>query len=222
MRWTSKRVRKLAAELKDSGHQVSHTVVAALLHEMGYSLQSNRKVHEGENHPDRNEQFENVNRKVVHRIARRLPVISVDYKKKELVGDFKNGGQEWHPKGQPEEVRFNDFMIKELGKAIPYGVYDLHQNVGWVSVGVIQETSAFAVATIRRWWREMGSQAYAQARLLLIVADSGGSNGLRVRLWKWELQKLTNETGLTISVYHLPPGTNKWNKIEHRLFSYIS
>lgn len=222
LRWTSKSVRKLAVELKDGGHQVSHTVVAVLLHEMGYSLQANRKVREGESHPDRNEQFENVNRKVRHRIARRQPVISVDCKKKELVGDFKNGGQEWCPKGQPEEVRVHDFKIKELGKAIPYGVYDLHRNAGWVSVGVSHETSAFAVATIRRWWREMGSKSYAQARSLLIVADSGGSNGSRVRLWKWELQKLANETGLTISVCHLPPGTSKWNKIEHRLFSYIS
>jgi hypothetical protein len=222
LRWTCKSVRKLAAELKVKGHQISHTVVAALLHDMGYSLQANRKVREGSDHPDRNAQFEKIDRQVRHRIARRQPVISVDCKKKELVGDFKNGGREWRPKGQPEEVRVHDFKIKELGKAIPYGVYDLHRNTGWVSVGVSHETSAFAVATIRRWWKEMGRKSYARARSLLIVADSGGSNGSRVRLWKWELQKLANETGLTISVSHLPPGTSKWNKIEHRLFSYIS
>ena len=222
LRWTCKSVRKLAAELKGAGHAVSHTVVATLLHELGYSLQGNRKVREGQDHPDRNAQFEQINRKVGHRISHQQPVISVDCKKKELVGDFKNGGQEWHPPGQPEEVRVHDFKIEELGKAIPYGVYDLRQNAGWVSVGVSHETATFAVATIRRWWREMGRKSYAQARSLLIVADSGGSNGARVRLWKWELQKLANETGLTISVCHLPPGTSKWNKIEHRLFSYIS
>jgi len=222
LRWTCKSVRKLANELKERGHQVSHTVVAALLHEMGYSLQANRKVREGGNHPDRNEQFEKIDRKVRYRISRREPVISVDCKKKELVGDFKNSGREWHPKGQPEEVRVHDFKIKELGKAIPYGVYDVHRNAGWVSVGISHETSAFAISTIRQWWREMGKKSYANAKSLLIVADSGGSNGSRVRLWKWELQKLANETGLTISVCHLPPGTSKWNKIEHRLFSYIT
>ena len=222
LRWTCKSVRKLAEELKRKGHQVSHNLVAALLHEMGYSLQANRKVREGKNHPDRNEQFEKINRKVRHRISRQQPVISVDCKKKELVGDFKNGGREWHPKGQPEEVRVHDFKIKELGKAIPYGVYDLQRNTGWVSVGVSHETSAFAVATIRRWWKETGRKAYSKATSLQIVADSGGSNGSRVRLWKWELQKLANRTGLKISVSHLPPGTSKWNKIEHRLFSYIT
>jgi len=222
LRWTCKSVRKLAAELKGKGHQISHTAVAALLHDMGYSLQANQKVREGSDHPDRNAQFAKIDRKVRHRIARQQPVISVDCKKKELVGDFKNAGREWRPKGQPEEVRVHDFKIKELGKAIPYGVYDLHRNTGWVSVGVSHETSAFAVATIRRWWREMGRKSYGRARSLLIVADSGGSNGSRVRLWKWELQQLANETGLTISVAHLPPGTSKWNKIEHRLFSYIT
>ena len=222
LRWTCKSVRKLASELNRKGHQVSHTVVAALLHEMGYSLQANRKVREGKNHPDRNEQFERISRKVQHRISRGQPAISVDCKKKELVGDFKNSGREWHPRGQPEEVRVHDFKIKELGKAIPYGVYDLHQNMGWVTVGVSHETATFAVATIRRWWREIGRKAYPKAQSLLIVADSGGSNGSRVRLWKWELQKLANEVGLKISVCHLPPGTSKWNKIEHRLFSYIS
>jgi len=196
---------------------------------MGYSLQGNRKVREGKNHPDRNEQFERIGRKVRHRMSRGQPAISVDCKKKELVGDFRNSGQEWHPKGQPEEVRVHDFQIKELGKAIPYGVYDLNRNMGWVSVGVSHETSTFAVATIRRWWRQMGRNLYPKADSLLIIADSGGStqvwlghNGSRVRLWKWELQKLANETGLKISVCHLPPGTSKWNKIEHRLFSYIS
>ncbi len=222
LRWTCKSVRKLAEELKRKGHQVSHKLVAALLHEMGYSLQANRKVREGKNHPDRNAQFEKINRKVRHRTSRQQPVISVDCKKKELVGDFKNSGREWHPKGQPEEVRVHDFKIKELGKAIPYGVYDLQRNTGWVSVGVSHETSAFAVATIRRWWKEMGRKAYSKATSLQIVADSGGSNGSRVRLWKWELQKLANQTGLKISVSHLPPGTSKWNKIEHRLFSYIT
>ena len=222
LRWTCKSVRRLADELKRKGHQVSHNLVAALLHEMGYSLQANRKVREGTNHPDRNEQFEKINRKVRHRISRQQPVISVDCKKKELVGDFKNSGREWNPKGQPEEVRVHDFKIKELGKAIPYGVYDLQRNMGWVSVGVSHETSVFAVATIRRWWKEMGRKAYRKATSLQIVADSGGSNGSRVRLWKWELQKLANQTGLKISVSHLPPGTSKWNKIEHRLFSYIT
>jgi len=222
LRWTCKSLRKLADELKSKGHEVSHTVVATLLHEMGYSLQANRKVREGQQHPDRNAQFEKINRKVRHRISRQQPVISVDCKKKELVGDFRNGGREWHPKGQPEEVRVHDFKIKELGKAIPYGVYDLHRNTGWVSVGVSHETAVFAVATIRRWWKEMGSKSYPQARSLQIVADSGGSNGWRVRLWKWQLQKLANQTGLKISVSHLPPGTSKWNKIEHRLFSYIT
>ena len=222
LRWTCKSVRKLAAELQEKGHRISHTAVAALLHDLGYSLQANRKVREGSGHPDRNAQFEKIDRQVRHRISRQQPVISVDCKKKELVGDFKNGGREWRPKGQPEEVRVHDFKIEELGKAIPYGVYDLQRNTGWVSVGVSHETSAFAVATIRRWWKEMGRKSYARANSLLIVADSGGSNGPRVRLWKWELQKLANETGLTISVSHLPPGTSKWNKIEHRLFSYIS
>ena len=222
LRWTCKSVRKLAAELGEKGHEVSHTVVASLLHDLGYSLQANRKVREGSAHPDRNEQFEKIDRKVRHRVSRRQPVISVDCKKKELVGDFKNSGREWRPKGSPEEVRVHDFKIKELGKAIPYGVYDLQRNTGWVSVGVSHETAAFAVATIRQWWRQMGRKSYARARSLMIVADSGGSNGSRVRLWKWELQKLADETGLKITVSHLPPGTSKWNKIEHRLFSYIS
>jgi len=222
LRWTCKSVRKLSDELKHKGHQVSHTVVAVLLHEMGYSLQANCKVREGNQHPDRNAQFEKINRKVRHRLGRKQPVISVDCKKKELVGDFKNSGREWQKQGEPEEVRVHDFMDKELGKAIPYGVYDLDRNTGWVSVGISHETSAFAVATIGRWWKKMGSKSYPKARSLQIIADGGGSNGTRVRLWKWELQKLANQTGLKISVSHLPPGTSKWNKIEHRLFSYIT
>lgn len=222
LRWTCKSLRKLASELAPMGHEVSYVVVGALLHEMGYSLQANRKVREGADHPDRNAQFEKINRKVRYRISRQQPAVSVDCKKKELVGDFKNSGREWHPKGKPEEVRVHDFKIKELGKAIPYGVYDLQRNTGWVSVGISHETAAFAVATIRHWWQKMGRKSYPQAHSLLIVADSGGSNGSRVRLWKWELQKLANKTGLKISVSHLPPGTSKWNKIEHRLFSYIT
>jgi len=222
LRWTCKSLRKLAAELKEKGHEVSHMLVSDLLHEMGYSLQANRKVREGSDHPDRNEQFEKIDRKVRHRMSREQPVISVDCKKKELVGDFKNSGREWRPKGKPEEVRVHDFKIEELGKAIPYGVYDPQRNAGWVSVGVSHETSAFAVATIRQWWKEMGKKSYGKARSLMIVADSGGSNGSRVRSWKWELQQFADETGLKITVCHLPPGTSKWNKIEHRLFSYIS
>jgi hypothetical protein len=222
LRWTCKSTRSLAAELAAQGYAVSHSVVANLLREQGYSLQSNRKTKEGTNHPDRNAQFEYINGRVRRQMRTRQPAISVDTKKKELVGDFKNAGRQWRPKGQPEEVRVHDFMDKTLGKAIPYGVYDLGRNVGWVSVGVDHDTAAFAVQTIRRWWREMGRPSYPQARSLLIIADSGGSNGARVRLWKWELQKLANQTGLTIAVSHLPPGTSKWNKIEHRLFSFIS
>jgi len=222
LRWTCKSTRRLAAELATQGYSVSHPVVANLLREQGYSLQSNRKTKEGTNHPDRNAQFEYINRRVKRQLRTRQPAISVDTKKKELVGDFKNRGRQWRPKGQPEEVRVHDFIDKTLGKAIPYGVYDLGRNVGWVSVGMDHDTAAFAVQTIRQWWREMGRKAYPQARSLLIIADSGGSNGARVRLWKWELQKLANQTGLAISVSHLPPGTSKWNKIEHRLFSFIS
>ena len=222
LRWTSKSTRKLASELRARGHQVSHTLVATLLHEAEYSLQSNSKVREGIHHPDRNAQFEHINQRVTAQIQQGQPAISVDTKKKELVGDFKNGGREWRPQGQPEEVRVHDFMDKTLGKAIPYGVYDMTRNVGWVSVGITSDTASFAVASIGRWWRRMGKSTYPQARSLLITADSGGSNGARVRLWKWELQRLANQTGLTIHVCHLPPGTSKWNKIEHRLFSFIS
>jgi hypothetical protein len=222
LRWTSKSTRKLASELRARGHQVSHTLVATLLHQAEYSLQSNSKVRQGIHHPDRNAQFEHINQRVTAQIQQGQPAISVDTKKKELVGDFKNGGREWRPQGQPEEVRVHDFMDKTLGKAIPYGVYDMTRNVGWVSVGITSDTASFAVASIGRWWRRMGKSTYPQARSLLITADSGGSNGARVRLWKWELQRLANQTGLTIHVCHLPPGTSKWNKIEHRLFSFIS
>ena len=220
--WTCKSTRHLATELAAKGHPISHTAVANLLWEQGYSLQANRKTKEGTNHPDRNAQFEYINRRVRRQQAGRQPAISVDTKKKENVGEFKNAGREWCPQGQPEEVRVHDFLDKKKGKAIPYGVYDLAQDVGWVSVGIDHDTAAFAVQTIRYWWRRLGCKAYPRARSLLVTADSGGSNGNRVRLWKWELQKLANETGLTVSVSHLPPGTSKWNKIEHRLFSFIS
>lgn len=221
-RWTSKSVRKLAGELAGMGHEVSYPVVAQLLHEMGYSLQANRKTKEGDSHPDRNAQFEHINARVRQYMDLRQPVISVDTKKKELVGDFKNGGQDWRPKGQPEKVRVHDFLIPELGRAAPYGVYDLAQNTGWVSVGIDHDTASFAVATIRRWWHAMGQEKYPHAKRLMITADGGGSNGSRLRLWKLELQTLADETGLAIAVSHFPPGTSKWNKIEHRLFSFIS
>jgi hypothetical protein len=220
--WTCKSVRKLSHELNRMGHQASHNLVAELLKEMGYSLQANQKTLEGSSHPDRNAQFEHINNKVKNYQAGELPVISVDTKKKELVGDFKNAGRELRPKGEPQKVRVHDFLIPELGKASPYGVYDLNHNVGWVNVGIDHDTSSFAVESIRRWWYTMGSERYPGANKLLITADSGGSNGYRVRLWKWEIQKLANETGLSISVCHLPPGTSKWNKIEHRLFSFIT
>lgn len=222
LRWTCKSVRRLAQELTQQGHQISYPVVAELLDELGYSLQANRKTKEGSSHPDRNAQFEYINRKVKRFLSDRQPVISVDTKKKELVGDFKNGGREWRPQGQPEPVRVHDFLIKGLGRATPYGVYDLAQNTGWVSVGVDHDTATFAVESIRRWWQSMGQSVYPRASRLLITADAGGSNGARVRLWKVELQKLADETGLRIAVCHFPPGTSKWNKIEHRLFSFIS
>ena len=222
LRWTSKSVRKLAAALRAAGHQVSHQWVAEALHDLGYSLQGNRKTREGGGHPDRDAQFAHINAAAEAALAAGEPVISVDTKKKELVGDFKNGGREWRPAGRPEEVRVHDFVLPELGRVSPYGVYDLAANAGWVSVGVDHDTAAFAVATIRRWWHGTGRARYPGARRLLITADGGGSNGSRVRLWKWELQRLADETGLTISVCHFPPGTSKWNKIEHRLFSFIS
>ena len=189
---------------------------------LDYSLQSNRKTKEGDGHPDRNAQFEHINAKVKQYIGLRQPVISVDTKKKELVGDFRNGGQMWRPKGQPVKVRVCDFPIPGQGRASPYGVYDVAQNTGWVGVGVDHDTASFAVETIRRWWHAMGKERYPQAQKLLITADGGGSNGSRLRLWKLELQRLADETGLTIAVSHFPPGTSKWNKIEHRLFSFIS
>jgi transposase len=221
LRWTCKSTRNLARELKARGYEISHATVAALLQDMGYSLQANRKTREGSHHPDRNAQFEYINQQTRAALAAGQPAISVDTKKKELVGDFKNGGREWRPKGRPEEVRVHDFIDPSLGKAIPYGVYDLARNTGWVSVGIAHDTAAFAVATIGRWWKKMGRQVYPQAQRLLITADSGGSNGARVRLWKLKLQGLANRTGLAITVCHFPPGTSKWNKIEHRLFSFI-
>ena len=222
LRWTCKSVRKLAQELQNMGHKTSHRMVAELLHELGYSLQANSKTLEGSSHADRDAQFRYIGEQVNSLQGRSQPVISVDTKKKELVGDFKNNGRELRPKGNPEKVRVHDFVIPELGRAAPYGVYDIANNAGWVGVGVDHDTSAFAVETIRRWWYGMGQSAYPDAQQLLITADSGGSNGSRVRLWKLELQKLADETGLQLLVCHLPPGTSKWNRIEHRLFSFIS
>jgi transposase len=222
LRWTCKSVRKLAQELNQQGHQVSHQLVSELLHERGYSLQANRKRREGGEHPDRNAQFEHLNEEAQTFLAAGEPVVSVDAKKKELVGDFKNAGREWGPQGKPQEVRVYDFPISGLGRATPYGVYDLRHNAGWVNVGIDHDTAAFAVESLRRWWNAVGQSQYPGAKRLLISADGGGSNGSRVRLWKWELQQLADETGLAITVCHLPPGTSKWNKIEHRLFAWIS
>jgi transposase len=222
LRWTCKSLRRLAAELTERGHRISHTVVGELLKQQKFSLQANRKTREGDDHPDRDAQFAYINQSVTAALAAQEPVISVDTKKKELVGDFKNAGREWRPQGEPEEVRVHDFLIKELGRAVPYGIYDLAANAGWVSVGVDHDTAAFAVQTIRRWWHDIGCKRYPDAKRLTITADGGGSNGSRVRLWKRELQRLANELGIEITVHHLPPGTSKWNKIEHRLFSFIS
>lgn len=222
LRWTCKSVRRLAAELQRMGHRTSHRMVAEMLHELGYSLQANAKTLEGARHPDRNAQFEHINQRVRQFLRQGEPVISVDTKKKELVGEFKNGGRELRPKGMPEKVRVHDFVIPELGRAIPYGVYDLGTNTGWVSVGVDHDTAEFALETIRRWWRWMGRKHYSHAQRLLITADAGGSNGSRLRLWKTEIQKLADEMKIPISICHFPPGTSKWNKIEHRLFSFIS
>jgi hypothetical protein len=220
--WTSKSTRRLAEELRRQGHAVSHQTVAALLSDWGYSLQANRKTKEGQDHPDRDAQFEYINQQVRAFQAEGQPVVSVDAKKKELVGDFRNSGREWRRRGHPEEVRAKDFPDKQLGKAIPEGVYDLGRNEGWVSVGVDHDTAEFAGASIRRWWQEMGSPVYPGARRLLITADAGGSNGYRPRLWKVVLQGLANDLGLRIAVCHFPPGTSKWNKIEHRMFCYIT
>jgi len=224
LRWTCKSVRRLAEELQREGHAVSYQTVGELLHDLNYSLQANQKTLEGSQHADRNEQFEFINRKAQRYLKQGEPVISVDTKKKELVGDFKNAGREWQVKGEPEPVRIHDFEIRQpdKGKVAPYGVYDLARNEGWVNVGVDHDTAAFAVESIRRWWHLMGEPSYPKAKRLLITADAGGSNGSRVRLWKWELQNLADETGLEISVCHFPPGTSKWNKSEHRLFSFIS
>jgi hypothetical protein len=222
LRWTCKSTRLLAKELVAGGHQASDWLVRHILYDLEYSLQANRKTHEGSSHPDRDAQFRHINARVVRQLRLRQPAISVDTKKKELVGDFKNGGREWRPRGKPLQVRVHDFIDPKKGKAIPYGVYDLALNKGWVAVGIDHDTAAFAVHTIHRWWQRMGTKAYPRATSLLIVADSGGSNGSRVRLWKWELQRLADATQLTIHVSHLPPGTSKWNKIEHRLFSFIS
>jgi hypothetical protein len=222
LRWTCKSVRQLADALRDQGHQASHQLVSELLADLGYSLQGNRKTIEGTTHPDRNAQFEYINRQVRQYLRVGDPVISVDTKKKELVGNFKNGGRKRRPTGQPERVLVHDFVVPELGRAIPYGVYDIGRNTGWVSVGLDHDTASFAVESIRRWWRHMGRPAYPDARRLLITADAGGSNAPRVRLWRLELQHLANELGIPITVCHFPPGTSKWNKIEHRLFSFIS
>ena len=222
LRWTCKSTSKLAAELNARGHAVSPRTINTLLARLGYSLQSNRKTREGGKHPDRNAQFEHINAKAESFQESGQPVVSVDTKKKELVGDFKNGGREWQPKGHPEEVRVHDFKDKGLGKAIPYGVYDMAANLGWVSVGVDHDTAEFAVATLRRWWHQLGSEMYPGAKRLLVTADGGGSNGSRCRLWKLKLQEFADETGLRITVCHFPPGTSKWNKIEHRMFCHIT
>jgi hypothetical protein len=220
--WTCKSLRKLSQGLRDMGHEIGRTLVGELLHKLDYTLQSNRKTREGSNHPDRDAQFHYINECVKEALAAGEPAISVDTKKKELVGDFKNGGREWRPQGSPEEVRVHDFVIPELGRAAPYGIYDIANNAGWVSVGVSHDTAAFAVNAIRRWWSLMGRERYPNPNSLLITADGGGSNGSRVRLWKLELQKLADELAVPITVCHLPPGTSKWNRIEHKLFSFIS
>ena len=222
LRWTCKSTYRLAAELKRQGHVVSQRTICDLLSEMNFSLQSTRKTKEGGQHQDRDAQFGYIARMVTDYQAAGDPVISVDTKKKELIGDFKNVGQEWQPKGTPEEVRVHDFIDPWLGKVAPYGVYDVTANTGWVSVGIDHDTAEFAVESIRRWWREMGAEVYPHTHRLLITADCGGSNGNRVRLWRRELQKLADELRLTLQVCHCPPGTSKWNKIEHRLFCHIT
>jgi len=222
LRWTCKSLRNLSEELKKMNHKTSHRMVGELLHGMKYSLQANRKTNEGSSHPDRNAQFEHINGTVKKFLANKQPVISVDAKKKENVGMYKNNGKEWHPKGKPEKVKVYDFEDKELGKVNLYGAYDIGENMGWVNVGIDHDTASFAVESIRRWWYTMGKGIYPSASELLITADGGGSNSRRSRLWKVEIQKLAKEIGLKISISHFPPGTSKWNKIEHRLFSYIS
>ncbi len=221
LRWTCKSLRVLAAELVEMGHSLSYQTVRRLLKSLHYSLQGNSKTIEGTQHPDRNAQFEYINAEVSRRISHSNPAISVDTKKKELVGSYKNGGKEYRPKGQPEKVQVHDF-IGDLGRANPYGVYDMADDSAWVSVGMSSDTAEFAVETIRRWWSSMGFDRYPEATELLITADCGGSNGYRTRLWKLELQRLADDIGIPISVSHFPPGTSKWNKIEHRLFSFIT
>jgi len=222
LRWTCKSTANLADELTRQNHPVSDRTVAVLLKQSGYSLQANRKMREGSSHPDRNAQFEYINRQVLRFQKRQEPVISVDTKKKELVGEFKNPGAEWQPQGQPETVNIHDFPDKKLGKAIPYGVYDLACNEGWVSVGIDHDTAEFACASIKRWWTEMGAARFPRASELLITADGGGSNSSRNRLWKKSLQSLADELDMALKVCHFPPGTSKWNKIEHRLFCFIT
>ncbi len=220
--WVSKSQRHLARALAERGFTASQKLVGRLLRRLGFSLQANRKTLEGSSHPDRNAQFEYINTQINAFQAAGQPTISVDTKKKELVGDFKNGGRELRPKGDPEPVRVHDFMIPELGKVAPYGVYDIAANAGWINLGITSDTAAFAVESIRRWWLELGQSRYPSANRILITADCGGSNGARVRLWKTELQTLADQTGLSITVAHLPPGTSKWNRIEHRLFAFIT
>jgi hypothetical protein len=222
LRWTCKSTARLAEELTRQHHPVSDRTVAALLREAGYSLQANRKTREGASHPDRNAQFEHIARQVTLCHKQRQPVVSVDTKKKELVGEFRNAGQEWHPQGHPPQVKVHDFPDKKLGKAIPYGVYDLASNEGWVSVGIDHDTAQFAAASIRRWWQETGTRRFPRARRLMITADGGGSNSSRNRLWKVALQDLANDLDVALQVCHFPPGTSKWNKIEHRLFCFIT
>lgn len=222
LRWTCKSTRRLVEELAGAGICVGRTAVTEQLHALGYSLQANRKTEEGQEHPDRNAQFEHINRRAKGEMRRGNPVISVDTKKKELVGNYKNNGQKWHRKGRAPKVQGHDFPNPDVPRAYPYGVYDLSRNEGFVNIGSDHDTSQFAVASIRAWWNEIGRQAYPNAGRIQIMADSGGSNGYRRLLWKWELQCLADETGLPVSVCHFPPGTSKWNKVEHRLFSFIS
>ncbi len=222
LRWCCKSTRNIEKALKDKGHKISYRVIGEILKNMGYSLQSNRKTDEGKQHPDRDEQFHYINDTVKAYIKQGQPVISVDCKKKELIGNYKNIGSEWQPEGNPEKVKVYDFVDKEKGKAAPYGIFDIKNNEGWVNVGISSDTAQFAVNSIRTWWNNMGQESYPNVKQILITADGGGSNGSRNRLWKKELQSYANETGLEVTVCHLPPGTSKWNKIEHRLFSYIS
>lgn len=220
--WTSDSVGNITNQLKDKGHNISNRTVNRLLHKLNYSLQANKKTNEGIDHPDRNAQFQYINNKIKTFQKNKFPVISVDAKKKELIGDFKNNGKEWRKKNDPRKVNAHDFPDKKKGKAAPYGVYDISKNKGWVSVSISHDTAEFAVETIKKWWNKMGKALYSTAKEILITADCGGSNGNRIRLWKWELQKLANELNLIINVCHFPPGTSKWNKIEHKMFSFIS